>query len=178
MLSDNMKKMRKQKGLSQEEFAEKLNVVRQTVSKWENGLSVPDAEILIRIADELDTDVSVLLDTTIKNCDDSKMKVIAERLESINIKLEKQKETQRKVLRIIFIVIFAIAIVLLISSLISILYYKIMFNNITADATVIGGYNGPTNIFVYDAKISKSIPLVAIFIAIVSAFGLYKTKNN
>ena len=57
-------------------------------------------------------------------------------------------------------------------------YYKIMFNNITADATVIGGYNGPTNIFVYDAKISKSIPLVAIFIAIVSAFGLYKTKNN
>ena len=66
--------------MSQEEFASKLNVVRQTVSKWENGLSVPDAEMLIRIADELDTDVCVLLDTTIRNSDDSEIKVIKNEL--------------------------------------------------------------------------------------------------
>ena len=42
MLNENMKTIRKSKGLSQEELAVKLNVVRQTVSKWENGLSVPD----------------------------------------------------------------------------------------------------------------------------------------
>ena len=40
MLSNNLKRIRKSKGLSQEELAIKLNVVRQTVSKWENGLSL------------------------------------------------------------------------------------------------------------------------------------------
>ena len=46
MLSNNLKRIRKSKGLSQEELAIKLNVVRQTVSKWENGLSVPDSDML------------------------------------------------------------------------------------------------------------------------------------
>ena len=55
MLSNNLKRIRKSKGLSQEELAIKLNVVRQTVSKWENGLSVPDSNMLITLADELDT---------------------------------------------------------------------------------------------------------------------------
>lgn len=61
MLSDNIRNLRKAKGLSQEELAVKLNVVRQTVSKWEKGLSVPDSETLIRIAEELDASVAVLL---------------------------------------------------------------------------------------------------------------------
>ena len=64
MLSDNIKRIRKSKGLSQEELAIKLNVVRQTVSKWENGLSVPDSDMLITLADELDTSVNVLLGET------------------------------------------------------------------------------------------------------------------
>ena len=42
MLKDNLKLARKAKGLSQEELAIKLNVVRQTISKWKQGLSVPD----------------------------------------------------------------------------------------------------------------------------------------
>ena len=50
MLNENIKRIRKSKGLSQEEMAIKLNVVRQTVSKWENGLSVPDSSILIILA--------------------------------------------------------------------------------------------------------------------------------
>ena len=65
MLSDNIKRIRKSKGLSQEELAIKLNVVRQTVSKWENGLSVPDSDMLITLADELDTSVNVLLGETV-----------------------------------------------------------------------------------------------------------------
>lgn len=55
MLNENIKRIRKSKGLSQEELAIKLNVVRQTVSKWENGCSVPDSSMLISLADELDT---------------------------------------------------------------------------------------------------------------------------
>ena len=53
MLNENLKAIRKAKGLSQEELAIKLNVVRQTVSKWEQGRSVPDAELLVRLAEEL-----------------------------------------------------------------------------------------------------------------------------
>ncbi len=62
MLKDNLKSARKAKGLSQEELAIKLNVVRQTISKWEQVLSVPDAEILISISEVFDTPISTLLE--------------------------------------------------------------------------------------------------------------------
>lgn len=61
MINENIKHFRKVKGISQEELAVKLNVVRQTVSKWENGLSVPDADVLIHMAELLDVSVSQLL---------------------------------------------------------------------------------------------------------------------
>ena len=62
MINENIKKYRKQKGMSQEEMAVRLNVVRQTVSKWESGLSVPDADILMQIAELLEVSVGQLLD--------------------------------------------------------------------------------------------------------------------
>ena len=62
MLKDNLKSARKAKGLSQEELAIKLNVVRQTISKWEQGLSVPEVEILISISEVFDTPISTLLE--------------------------------------------------------------------------------------------------------------------
>ena len=58
MLNENIKAIRKSKGLSQEELAIKLNVVRQTISKWEQGLSVPDSDMLITISEVLETPVS------------------------------------------------------------------------------------------------------------------------
>ena len=65
MLNENIRNLRKAKGISQEELAIKLNVVRQTVSKWEKGLSVPDSSMLVSLAEELDTSVSTLLGETI-----------------------------------------------------------------------------------------------------------------
>ena len=61
MLNENIRAIRKAKGLSQEELAVKLNVVRQTISKWEQGLSVPDADLLLAISEALETPVSTLL---------------------------------------------------------------------------------------------------------------------
>ena len=61
MINENIKHFRKTRGMSQEEMAVKLNVVRQTVSKWEKGLSVPDADVLIEMANLLDVSVSQLL---------------------------------------------------------------------------------------------------------------------
>ena len=94
MLSKNIKAIRKSKGLSQEEFAIKLNVVRQTISKWENGLSVPDADILISISDVLEVPVSTLLGETVVEAKVDDLKAISEKLEIINLQL-----VQRKIMR-------------------------------------------------------------------------------
>ena len=99
MLSKNIKALRKAKGLSQEELAIKLNVVRQTISKWEQDLSVPDAAMLIRLAEELDTSVSDLLaDEAIDHKSDD-LKVISEKLEVINLQLAKRAEAKLKMIR-------------------------------------------------------------------------------
>ena len=58
MFGENLKMLRKQKGFSQEELAARLHVVRQTISKWEKGLSIPDPEMLIRLAEILEVSVS------------------------------------------------------------------------------------------------------------------------
>ena len=54
MFSENLKKIRKEKGLSQEALSEKLNIVRQTISKWEKGLSIPDGDMLIKLSQVLE----------------------------------------------------------------------------------------------------------------------------
>lgn len=61
MLGENIRALRKARGLSQQELAERLHVVRQTVSKWEQGLSVPDADMLVRLAECLEVSVEELL---------------------------------------------------------------------------------------------------------------------
>lgn len=61
MLGENIILHRKRLGLSQQALADQLHVVRQTVSKWEKNLSVPDADALIRLAEALDTTVQTLL---------------------------------------------------------------------------------------------------------------------
>ena len=60
MLNENIKAIRKSNGLSQQDLADKLNVVRQTISKWEQGLSVPDSDLLIALSEALETPVSTL----------------------------------------------------------------------------------------------------------------------
>ena len=98
MLKDNLKTLRKNKGLSQEELSVKLNVVRQTVSKWEQGLSVPDAEMLISISEVFDTPVSTILGEDIDEQEKNDLKVISEKLEVINEQLAMKQKQKRKML--------------------------------------------------------------------------------
>jgi len=91
MLKENIKQLRKSKGLSQEELAIKLNVVRQTISKWEQGLSVPDAEMLISISEVFETSVSTLLGENISESKADDLKAISEKLEVINLQLSQRK---------------------------------------------------------------------------------------
>ncbi len=61
MLGENLRRMRERRGITQEELAERVHVVRQTVSKWEKGLSVPDADLLMAVAETLQVSVSDLI---------------------------------------------------------------------------------------------------------------------
>ncbi|WP_413926987.1 helix-turn-helix domain-containing protein [Clostridioides sp. ZZV15-6383] len=117
MLNENIKNLRKTKGLSQEELAIKLNVVRQTVSKWEKGLSVPDSSMLISLADELDTSVSILLGETVQeHClNELDLKSISEKLESINLQFAKRSEMRIRIIRYLLISFCAIIIIVFIA---------------------------------------------------------------
>ena len=110
MLNENIKNRRKAKGLSQEELAIKLNVVRQTVSKWENGLSVPDAGMLILLADELDTSVSELLGETVTEPAADDVRTLSEKLEVINLQLAKRSAAKVKTIRWILIAVCALIV--------------------------------------------------------------------
>ncbi len=111
MLNENIKSVRKSKGLSQEELAVKLNVVRQTISKWEKGLSVPDSELLISLSEVLETPVSTLLGETIDEPKPDDLKVISEKLELINLQLAKRKEARRKIFHWGFVSLCALVII-------------------------------------------------------------------
>ena len=111
MLNENIKALRKAKGLSQEELAIKLNVVRQTVSKWEKALSVPDAGMLIKIADALDTTVNVLLGEEVpETAEQESTQAIAAKLELLNEQFAKRSERNRKIWRIVFVTIGIVAL--------------------------------------------------------------------
>lgn len=115
MFAENLKKIRKDKGYTQEELAKKLNVVRQTVSKWEKGLSLPDVDILSKIANVLETDVNILLDGQITSTDQSE---IVKQLAKINEQLTLKNKHHKKIMKtaaiiLLIIVIFCILLVIL-----------------------------------------------------------------
>ena len=108
MLNENIKMLRKSKGLSQEELAVKLNVVRQTISKWENGLSVPDSDMLISISEALDTSVGALLGENMMEPETDTLKAISEKLEVINLQLAQRKNARRRVFHGLLILLCAV----------------------------------------------------------------------
>ena len=115
MFAENLKKIRKDKGYTQEILAEKLNVVRQTVSKWEKGLSLPDVDMLSKIANVLETDVNILLDGQITTTDQSEIvKQLAKINEQLTIKNRRYKIIMKTIaIILLIIVIFGILLVIL-----------------------------------------------------------------
>ena len=112
MLNENIKAIRKSKGLSQQELAIKLNVVRQTISKWEQGLSVPDSDMLISLSEVLETPVSTLLGEAVVETEADTLKAISEKLEVINLQLAQKKTMRRKIIRWLLIALCAMIIVI------------------------------------------------------------------
>lgn len=108
MFGENLKTLRKQKGFSQEELATRLHVVRQTISKWEKNLSVPDADTLIRLAEILEVSVSELLGAKIEN--ENTASDVAEQLSRINEQLAIKNRRSRRIWKIVAIILAAIVL--------------------------------------------------------------------
>ena len=120
MLKDNLKTLRKNKGLSQEELSVKLHVVRQTISKWESGLSVPDAEMLINISELFETPVSEILGENIEKKEKDDLKVISEKLEVINEQLSNyQKEKRKKKIQVLIIIDISIILLFILLAILN-----------------------------------------------------------
>ena len=168
MLSKNLKNFRKAKGLSQEELATKINVVRQTISKWEKGLSVPDSEMLVTLSEVLETPVSTLLGETVVESQADDLKAIAEKLEVINLQLARRKYARRNVLHWIFIsVCILIVLMFLVLFLMDSPYLKWDYSN--PEWAVVGTvFHGFEWVFVR----------VAPFAFISSLIGTVLTRNK
>ncbi len=108
MLNENIRTLRKAKGFTQEELAARLNVVRQTISKWEKGLSVPDSEMLIKISELLEVSVSDLLGSKIP--DNAEKTDIARQLEIVNEQLATRNRRGKLLVKIFVGVIIGIIV--------------------------------------------------------------------
>lgn len=109
MFGENLKTLRKQKGFSQEELATRLHVVRQTISKWEKNLSVPDADTLIRLAEILEVSVSELLGAKIES--ENTASDVAEQLSRINEQLAIKNQRSRRIWKVVAIVLAVIVLI-------------------------------------------------------------------
>ena len=152
MLGENIKILRKQKGFSQETLAQQLNVVRQTVSKWEKGISVPDAEMLNSLSELFEVPVSTLLGSTVeeqKTETDPRMEEIAKQLAILNEQLANQAVRKRKLGKRILITIGAVIVgfillcVLYLSALI-LFRYKVASNTNYYKTAIVCELNGET----------------------------------
>ena len=122
MLNENLKTLRKEKGFSQEELASKVHVVRQTVSKWEKGLSVPDAEMLVQIAEVFEVPVSRLLGALPEAAEDSapgQRNEIAEQLMKINEQLVIRNNRTRKIIKWLIIIFVAIPVLVILLAMLA-----------------------------------------------------------
>ncbi|MBP3597107.1 MAG: helix-turn-helix transcriptional regulator [Clostridia bacterium] len=170
MLKDNLKTLRKNKGLSQEELSIKLHVVRQTVSKWESGLSVPDAEMLITISEIFETPVNEILGESIEEKEKNDLKIISEKLEVINEQLSMHQKQKSK--RIVNFLIIADVCLILFFILLAVLgspYLSWDFSN--PEWAVIG-----TFWHVFEWIFFKVAPLMIIVIT--SILGIIFIKRN
>ena len=170
MLKDNLKTLRKNKGLSQEELSIKLHVVRQTISKWESGLSVPDAEMLIAISGIFETPVNEILGESIEEKEKNDLKVISEKLEVINEQLSMHQKQKRK--RIVNFLIIADVCLILLFILLALLGSPYLSWNFTNPEWAVLG----TLWHVFEWIFFKVAPLMVIVIT--SMLGIIFIQRN
>ena len=181
MLSENIKNLRKEKGMSQEELAAKLNVVRQTVSKWEQNISVPDSEMLIKIAEVFEVPVSRLLGETVEETDTkTELEKISQKLENLNSLVAERNMRSRKIcLTVVAVCSIIIAVILLAFAVVFIIGLCVALSP-SESVAIIGGADGPTQITVASSNSWFEVALMFIISATligISAVLIRKIKK-
>ena len=130
MLNEKIKSLRKQRGFTQEELAIRLNVVRQTISKWEKGLSVPDAEMLIKIAELFEISTSELLGGNFQsNANEMEQNEISQQLARINEQLAIKNKRSRTIWKVILGIIITIIVFYIFMIIISMVSFNSLVND-------------------------------------------------
>ncbi len=180
MLSENIKIFRKEKGMSQEELALRLNVVRQTVSKWEQNLSVPDSEMLIKLSEVFEVPVSKLLGESVETDTKTELEKISNKLENLNAMIAERNSKSRRVWMITIAVCLVItSVVLIVFSVLFLIQLAFAVSPAT-DVAIIGGADGPTAIFVASTvSWLEMLVLFAVGIAVlIAAIFIFKRIKN
>jgi transcriptional regulator with XRE-family HTH domain len=122
--NNKLYQLRKQKGFSQEELANRLNVSRQTISKWEIGDSTPDLEKLVAISDLFD----VSLDSLVKGKEEEPQRADEPRKsELVSVLNEKVLTSENKVKakNILKIIAIIAGIVIAVDAISMIIYFAV-----------------------------------------------------
>ncbi len=178
MLNENLKRLRKSKGLTQLELAEKVNVVRQTVSKWETGLSVPDSEQLMELADLFDVPVAELLGETPVNTEDTDdIRSISEKLAAINEYLVRKEERKRKILHGVSMAALIITALYVVMQIFIMISLHLSSSDYYGGIGVIGGADGPTAVYVTNGVSHVSLVFI-IAVLCISVCGVCLTRKK
>ena len=127
MFNENLKTIRKAKGYTQEELAIKIHVVRQTISKWEKGLSVPDADVLSKLADVLEINVSELLGSEIK--EETNKNEVSEQLAKISEQLALKNRRRKRIWKVIGFILLAVIVINMLLVVLGILAFLVFLAN-------------------------------------------------
>ena len=169
MLSQQIQLLRKQQGLSQQVLADRLHVVRQTVSKWEQGRSVPNAQQIQPLADALNTSVQTLLELE-PSADAQRMQ---EQLDTLQTEL-RQATLRRHKRR--FLALTVSGLVLLVLALLVLLHsYHALAAWEQLAPQVIGGADVATQIYVASLTPELLLCLVPLILLAAGLIGLWRT---
>ena len=180
MLQENLKILRTRKGMSQEELADRLNVVRQTVSKWEKGLSVPDSEMLIRIAEVFEVSVGELLgETIVPETERSELQQLSEKLENLNAMMAERNARSKTLMKIAAICMIVAASVFAVVEIVPLIALTVLLAKPIDAGTVgiIGGADGPTSVFV-TAPDWAGLVIGTVIFAVLLAVGIILLRKS
>ena len=134
MLGENIQILRKEKGFTQEELAARVNVVRQTISKWEKGLSVPDAAMLQKLAEVLETTVSQLLGAEIHS--DKDRNELAEQLARINEQLVIKNRRVHRIWKTVGSVFLTVVVLNILFILLCVSVFQVTDSKVTTEESM------------------------------------------
>ncbi len=175
MLSDNIKNYRKERGMSQEELAARLNVVRQTVSKWEQNLSVPDSDMLVKLAEVFGVSVGTLLGEENTKQEEN----FVSEIQQDKCSACRKKSKKRKLMITVAVVLIIAAFLILLNIILA--YFIYPFWRQSHSIGIIGGADGPTSILVADISadiLSRIIQIAAAFVLVVIAVVIIKKSKK